>query len=170
MTALILPHRKMPEEIERKFVVDTAHLPELTDGEPYVQGYIDPRRATMRVRITPKGCFLTFKSREGGKVRSEYEFSVDKETGKALLEDLGKKPFIEKERHCLEVAGKTWEVDTFHGENEGLVIAEVELNSADEDVVIPKWASHEVTNDARYYNANLSERPYSTFTAEHPAR
>ncbi|WOO43369.1 CYTH domain-containing protein [Rubellicoccus peritrichatus] len=156
----------MPKEIERKFIVDTTQLPKLSNGDHYTQGYIDPERATMRVRITPKGCVLTFKSKEGGTTRSEYEFPVDEATGRALLEDLGRKPFIDKTRVRHDVDGKTWEIDTFYGDNEGLVMAEVELDSEDETITIPEWAVKEVTNDARYYNANLSQRPYSTFAKE----
>lgn len=159
----IQANSKMPKEIERKFIVDPSQLPELPDGDHYTQGYIDPDKAVMRVRITPMGCFLTFKSKEGGTTRSEYEFSVDEDTGKALLEDLGRKPFIDKTRVCHEVDGKTWEIDTFYGENKGLVIAEVELEAEDEAVTVPNWAAQEVTDDARYYNASLSQRPYSTF-------
>jgi len=159
----------MAQEIERKFIVDTQALPVYEPGEAYLQGYLDPEQAEVRIRITPKGCKLTVKSRTAGKIRSEFEFPIDPAEGQALLETLGLKPFIEKHRTQVVIDGKTWEIDHFHGENDGLTIAEVELDHASEAVQVPAWAAIEVTGDPRFSNASLSQRPYSKWSAHERA-
>lgn len=154
----------MALEIERKFIVNPQKLPESGEGDHYIQGYLDPSRMEVRVRITPNGCMLTFKSNTPGLIRSEHEFSIQAQAGQALLDDLGDGALIDKHRTAVEHAGRTWDVDHFHGENEGLITAEVEMESEDETVSIPDWAALEVTGEARYANSYLAKHPYTTWS------
>jgi CYTH domain-containing protein len=107
--------------------------------------------------------WLTVKSRVVGITRSEYEFEIPCEQGEEMLE-LCKKPIMEKRRHRVEFDGITWEVDEFLGENSGLIVAEVELTSAEQTVTLPEWVGAEVTGDPRYYNSNLLIHPFQQWT------
>lgn len=149
----------MAAEIERKFLVrdDSWH-----DGSPGVriaQGYLtmDPDR-TVRVRLAGDKAWLTIKGRTFGITRAEFEYHIPPDDARDLLE-MCLPSVIDKTRHRIEFGGHVWEVDVFHGANEGLVIAEVEL--ADENVSpeLPPWVGLEVSDDPRYYNANLASRP-----------
>lgn len=128
-----------------------------------VQGYLnsDPAR-TVRVRLKGEEGFLTVKGlgSESGMSRFEWEKSISREDALALL-PLCEKGVIDKTRHLVKVGAHTFEVDVFHGENEGLVLAEVELGSEDESFEKPSWLGKEVTGDERFYNSYLSSHPYS---------
>ncbi len=154
----------MSVEIERKFLVHKELWDRLDKplGENYKQGYIttDPSK-TIRVRIAEGKAFLTLKGETKNFSRSEFEYEIPVKDAEELLKQFVG-TIIEKTRYKIGFKGKTWEVDVFKGENEGLVLAEIELKSEDEKFEIPGWISKEVTGDERYYNSNLSLRPYDT--------
>ena len=153
----------MPSEIERKFlVVGDDWRSAVSSSTRIVQGYLaSTPEVTVRVRVRGERAYLTIKGRSSGISRSEYEFDIPVADAEAMLTDLAQGPVIEKTRHLLEVDGHTWELDVFAGANEGLVMAEIELGSADEQFTVPSWAGRDVSDDARYYNVNLARTPYS---------
>lgn len=153
-------------EIERKFLVtSTAFLDDYTRCNRIVQGYLSssPER-TVRVRIKGEQGFLTIKgkSNESGLSRYEWEKEIPIEEAEQLLL-LCEKGVIDKTRYEVIVGTHLFEVDVFVGDNDGLIIAEVELNSEDETFEKPNWLGEEVTNDIRYYNSYLSKKPYKNW-------
>ena len=80
-----------------------------------------------------------------------------------MLNNLCTKPFIEKTRHFVSVDGKTWEIDVFHGDNDGLIVAEIELEHVDETFTLPSWVDQDVSSDERYYNVRLVAHPYQNW-------
>ena len=157
----------MAQEIERKYLVvgEFKHLAH--NSMHLVQGYIASGKRTVRVRIGNKGAWLTIKgpSRNGGLSRYEWEKEIDAEEAMELLQ-LAEGAVIDKVRYYVDYEGHTIEVDEFFGENEGLVMAEIELQSEDERVVLPAWLGREVTGEKRFYNSHLREHPYKDWTAE----
>lgn len=153
----------MGVEIERKFRVRAGWRPDGA-GEEIAQGYLSsvPER-TVRVRLRGGRGYLTVKGKNGGADaarRAEFEYEIPAADARALLA-LAEPGVIEKERFLVPAAdGHTWEVDVFHGENEGLVVAEIELGAEDEPFARPDWIADEVTGDARYYNSSLARTPY----------
>jgi len=150
----------MGVEIERKFLVrDRAVLGDV-EGIPYRQGYLSTKAdRTVRVRRAGSHAFITVKGRSAGATRAEFEYEIPVADAEAMLA-LCIPPLIEKVRHRVAHGGRTWEVDIFGGANEGLVVAEVELPSADAAVEMPPWVGAEVTGDPRYFNANLVTHPF----------
>ena len=155
----------MAVEIERKFKVINEDWRSGANGTFYRQGYLHHgETSTVRVRVAgPKG-YLTIKGASVGASRMEYEYQIPVEEAEAMITILCRKPVIEKIRYKIEHDGKTWDVDEFLGENKGLTIAEIELSSESEPFELPSWAGEEVTGDDKYYNANLLEKPYSTWS------
>lgn len=153
----------MAVEIERKFLVMGQPWLQVP-GVVFRQGYLNRDKArTVRVRVAGAAAFLTIKGVSVGATRAEFEYPIplaDAETLLALCEG----PLIEKTRHVLIHAGTVWELDVFAGENAGLVVAEVELQSEDQAFVRPGWLGDEVTQDARYFNSNLAAHPYCRWT------
>ncbi|MDF2188932.1 CYTH domain-containing protein [Paraflavitalea sp. CAU 1676] len=155
----------MTTEIERKFLVK----PELWltvnkgTGKQYVQGYLltEPGK-TIRVRIGGDQGFLTIKGATKGISRSEFEYEIPVADAEQLLKQFCA-ALVAKTRYEIEHKGKHWEVDVFAGDNEGLVVAEIELAAEDEAFELPDWVDQEVSDDERYYNAYLSARPYKTW-------
>jgi CYTH domain-containing protein len=151
----------MALEIERKFKVKEG-VWRNEQGTKYRQGYLNTdKERTVRVRTMDDKGYLTVKGVSRGAVRVEYEYEIPKVEAEAMLDDLCEKPLIEKTRCKIEHKGLVWEVDEFLGENSGLIVAEVELESEDQKFVKPKWIGEEVTGDPRYFNANLIHHPYS---------
>ena len=151
-------------EIERKFLVaGDAWRQQASQATRFSQGYLsrDPAR-TVRVRIAGPQAFLTIKGATTGASRAEFEYPVPVDDAQQLLA-LSDGPVVEKVRHLCVVEGMTWEVDEFLGANAGLVVAEIELTSEDQAFVRPAWLGAEVTGDARYVNANLAVRPFTTW-------
>ena len=162
----------MPIEIERKFLVTsdgwrtTAH-----EVVPMAQGYLNDlatvdsgaMRTSVRVRIAGDQAFLNLKSRELGRTRQEFDYPIPVADARALLA-LCVGGEIDKRRHYVTHAGHLWEVDEFFGDNAGLVVAEIELDGADEDFIVPEWAGSEATDAQRYYNLALASRPYSQWS------
>lgn len=155
----------MPQEIERKFLVDGDWRPLVSSSNHIAQGYICAERGrTVRVRLRDDRGYLTIKgpSDNGGLSRYEWE----KEIAAADAADLMRLcvgGIIDKTRHLVPYGGHTFEVDEFHGENEGLVVAEVELSAPDEPFERPPFLGREVTGDRRYYNSQLMQHPYRTW-------
>ena len=150
-------------EIERKFLVpDLSFKKEATKVEEIRQGYIAHEKArSVRVRILDGKGILTIKGPTlDGISRMEWEKEIPVEEALELL-TLSCSSIIWKERHIIPAAGgRKWEVDVFHGDNEGLVMAEVELSAIDEGVEFPEFIGTEVTGDPRYYNTYLKSHPY----------
>jgi CYTH domain-containing protein len=151
----------MPQEIERKFLVKSKDWRVPGTGTPYRQGYLStvPDR-TVRVRLIRDKGYLTIKGISVGATRAEYEYEIPAGEAGEMLDNLCERPLIEKTRYRVEYQGLTWEIDEFDGDNAGLVIAEVELDEEDQAVMLPDWVGKEVTDDRRYYNANLIANPY----------
>lgn len=163
----------MALEIERKFLVTgdgwraAAHK-----VVPMAQGYLNDlkamdtgaMKASVRVRIQGDEAYLNLKSRELGHTRQEFDYAIPVDDARGLLA-LSVGGLVDKRRHYVTVDGHLWEVDEFLGENAGLVVAEIELRSADEAFTKPEWAGAEVTDSPRYYNLALATRPYRQWTA-----
>lgn len=150
----------MGKEIEHKFLVKSDDWKTTsTKGVLYSQGYISFNPA-VRVRIAGEIGYLTLKSKMTGITRQEFEYEIPVDNAKEMLATLTKGDIIEKKRYLCVVAGKTWEIDVFSGKNEGLVVAEIELESEDEPFEIPAWVGECVTHDRRYLNSSLSQNPF----------
>lgn len=151
----------MGREIERKFLVKDDSWRQGASGRQYRQGYIsrDEQRA-VRVRIVEARGFLTIKGRHSERTRLEFEYEIPLADARELLDTLCQPPLIEKTRYRVDHAGNTWEIDVFHGENAGLIVAEIELSREDQPFELPPWAGREVTDDPRYLNTSLSKHPY----------
>lgn len=155
----------MANEIERKFLVDLATWKPQEAGIHFKQGYLNTQKErVVRVRIEGTQAKLTIKGVTTGITRAEFEYAIPVEDATLLLDNLCEQPLIDKHRHKEVHAGKTWEIDVFHGLNQGLVVAEIELSSEDEAFERPAWAVKEVSSDSRYYNSNLLKNPFSTWT------
>ncbi|KIF82470.1 CYTH domain-containing protein [Noviherbaspirillum autotrophicum] len=152
----------MGVEIERKFLVVGDSWKALGQGVLLRQGYLSssPERI-VRVRIEGEGAMLTIKGRTVGASRGEWEYPIPLDDAQVFLDSLCERPIIEKYRYRIPYQDLIWEVDEFLGENAGLVVAEVELESEDQPFAKPAWIGQEVTHDARYYNANLLRHPYA---------
>ncbi len=150
-------------EIERKFLVKSPEFKDQATGcSHFVQGYItSPPAKTVRVRIADDKAYLTIKGSgsASGMSRFEWEMEIPGKDALALL-GICEGGVIEKDRYYVPFAGHTFEVDEFFGDNEGLVMAEVELSSEDEAFEKPEWLGQEVTGDSRYYNSSLRKHPY----------
>lgn len=150
-------------EIERKFlVVSKEYEHEAVSSSQIIQGFLntDPER-TVRIRIRDKEAYLTIKgkSNEAGTIRNEWEIAIGYEMARELLA-ISEGPVIEKIRYLVPKGDHTFEVDKFYGDNEGLVIAELELEEEDEEYYSPQWLGREVTGEIKYYNSQLSKIPY----------
>jgi len=153
----------MPVEIERKYLLRNNDWQLNAEAETdYVQGYIiGSDRASVRVRIEGDTAQLNIKSATLGIKRSEYEYEIPMDEAEEILSTLCEKPLIEKTRYIVRENGDKWEVDVFKGENKGLLVAELELNSEDQKIELPAWCGQEVSDDPRYYNVCLVKHPFS---------
>jgi adenylate cyclase len=153
----------MAVEIERKFLVADKSVFATLVGTSMRQGYlsVDPER-TVRVRVAGVRAFLTIKGSPSasGASRAEYEYAIPVPEAEELLDYLALRPLIEKTRYRVTVGRLVWEIDVFSGDNEGLVVAEVELPTEATALILPGWVGEEVTGDSRYYNAALVTHPY----------
>lgn len=155
----------MPQEIERKFLVTGEYKTEAYAHSRIVQGYIcSARGRTVRVRIRDGKGYLTIKGASNASGTSRYEWEKELPLGEAEeLLKLCEPGVIDKTRYLVRCGRHTFEVDEFYGENEGLVVAEVELTSEDEAFDKPHFIGKEVTGDIRYYNSQLMRHPYTTW-------
>jgi adenylate cyclase len=151
----------MAIEIERKFLVKGEEWRSLGIGRVYRQGYITTvNSTTVRVRIVGDRGYLTIKGKTDGIARSEFEYLIPVEDAQIMLDTLCDRPLIEKIRYKIQLGYLLWEVDEFLGENAGLIMAEVELNDAEQKIELPDWIEKEVSGDRKYYNSNLAKYPY----------
>lgn len=151
----------MAKEIERKFLVKKELWQPQEEGREIAQGYLaaDEARA-VRVRLAGGRAFLTVKGPTKGVERLEFEYEIPTDDARAMLA-LCERPWIEKRRYLERYGAHTWEIDCFRGENEGLIVAEIELSAANEAFEAPPWLGEEVSDDSRYLNANLMRLPFS---------
>ncbi len=158
----------MALEIERKFLLRSNAWRNLVKrSEPFRQGYLNnSQRASVRVRMADDQATLNIKGMTIGLQRLEYEYAIPLTDARELLDQLCERPLIEKIRHIVEYAGKIWEIDEFQGDNAGLIVAEVELDAADEVISLPPWVGQDVSHIERYYNVCLTKYPYCQWTAE----
>lgn len=152
----------MAVEIERKFLVDHEQWRLLSKpgGKHYRQGYIlSDDIKTIRVRVTNELGYITIKGKTKGISRLEYEYTIPVNEGIELLNNFAVSE-LEKTRYCITYEGKVWEVDEFLGDNQGLLVAEIELEDEAETFKLPPWITVEVTGDKKYYNSALSVNPF----------
>ncbi|MCC7008808.1 MAG: CYTH domain-containing protein [Acidobacteria bacterium] len=156
----------MAREIERKFLVAGGEWKAGAAGVRFRQGYLSTvKERTVRVRTEGPRAVLTIKGLTTGVTRAEFEYEIPVADADEMLDTLCERPLIDKTRYRLDVGGRTWAVDEFHGENEGLVTAEIELDAAGQAFDRPAWLGPEVSADPRYFNVNLIARPYRTWSA-----
>lgn len=162
----------MAKEIERKFLLaDDRWRGEIRRSLRMRQGYLaGGARASVRVRIAGDEARLNIKGGGLVAVRDEFEYAIPLDEAAYMLEALAEQPLVEKTRHFVPYDGFEWEIDEFHGENAGLVVAEIELEAADQAFELPPWLGREVTHLQRYYNVSLVKTPYSAWSAaeRHP--
>lgn len=155
----------MGQEIERKFLVTATTYRDLAKGTHYKQGYLNSQKErVVRVRTIDETGFMTVKGLTKGATRLEYEYEIPAKDADELLELLCEQPIIDKHRFKVPMDGFVWEIDEFHGENEGLTVAEIELASEDQTFNKPDWIGEEVTGDPRFYNSNLIANPYTKWS------
>ena len=152
----------MGREIERKFLIKSSEWANLDKpGAKHLrQGYLvsDPNK-TIRVRTTDDKAWITIKGISFGASRLEYEYEIPLGEGLELLDNFAEAE-LEKIRYEIHHQDKLWEVDVFLGDNNGLIVAEIELDSEDEKFELPEWVAEEVTQEKKYYNSNLTKHPF----------
>ncbi len=155
----------MALEIERKYLLKNDQWKALAEGTLYRQGYLSTvkEQRTVRVRLIGEMAFLTIKGPTVGITRLEFEYEIPTVDAREMLDELCEQPIIEKHRSKISYGGRIWEVDEFHGVNEGLVIAEVELEDADQEIDLPGWVGEEVSGDPRYFNSYLVAHPFTSW-------
>ena len=155
----------MAEEIERKFLVVGDDWRGLAPGIPYCQGYVPTQtKTTVRIRIAGDQGYLTLKGPTQGLTRSEFEYPIPLKDAEAMLAQLCPEQPIAKIRYRIPYQDHIWEVDEFTGNNQGLVLAEIELGSETESFASPPWIGQEISHDFRYRNSYLSRHPFQTWT------
>ena len=155
----------MAVEIERKFLVDKEKWDKVDKptGKHYRQGYIlSDDIKTIRVRVTDELGYMTIKGKTKGISRLEYEYTIPVNEGVELLNNFAVSE-LEKIRYCINYEGKIWEIDEFLGDNQGLLVAEIELEDESETFKLPPWVTIEVTGDKKYYNSDLSVNPFNSW-------
>lgn len=153
----------MATEIERKFLLSSdAWRDQATSSSRLVQGYLARTDGSaIRVRVDGERAELNIKHTLDGINRLEYEYAIPLDDAREMLDRVALRPLIDKTRHIVPIGGHEWEIDEFHGDNAGLVVAEIELGSDDEAFERPDWLGQEVSSDPRYYNSNLSKLPFT---------
>ena len=152
----------MPLEIERKFLISSATYRDNAQSSQIRQVYLSVgEKMAIRVRIDGMQASLAIKYKLSERVNREYEYSIPIDEARSLMNLDNQLPFISKTRYMVENEGHTWEVDEFHADNEGLIVAEIELDDENETFKIPPWLGEEVTSDYRYLNSNLAVMPYT---------
>lgn len=158
--SIIFYEAAMAKEIERKFLVKEGTWRNVK-GTKYRQGYLNSaKERIVRVRTVNDKGYLTIKGITVGASRMEFEYEIPRRDADALLK-ICEKPLIEKYRYKIEEGGLVWEIDEFLGENQGLIVAEVELGNENQGFSKPDWVEKEVTGDPRYFNSNLIKNPYT---------
>jgi adenylate cyclase len=150
-------------EIERKFLVNDMSWKPSRKSLSVIQGYFPTNGFSLRVRIQDDRAFLTLKKSKSQISRHEFEYEIPAVDAREMIGLFCGSEVIVKTRHLVEYKGFTWEVDEFHGENDGLVVAELELENEDQPFEKPSWIGEEVSQDSRYLNAYLARIPYKTW-------
>jgi len=155
----------MAKEIEKKFLLNNAQWRDsIQQSRQFIQGYlVGSKKASIRVRLEGEKAFINIKSATLAITRDEYEYEIPLSEAKEMLDKLCEKPLINKIRHDVVYADKKWEIDEFQEENAGLIVAEIELSTIDENFEMPDWVGQEVSDDTRYYNVCLVKQPYSSW-------
>ena len=154
----------MALEIERKFTVNKEILPELNNGILIKQCYLlNSPQKTIRIRIKGEKAYITLKTGGVGISRNEYEYEIPYQDAEIIMFDFEKTNIIEKTRYLHKQANHIWEIDIFHGNNEGLILAEIELNSETEVFDKPEWIEKEVSENANYFNSSLANNPFKNW-------
>jgi adenylate cyclase len=155
----------MPTEIERKFLLTNDNWRKDADeGTHIIQAYMGSNeKSSVRIRIHADQANINIKSKTLGIERSEYEYAIPLDEANEMLEQLCDKPYIDKTRYHVMHEGHEWEIDVFVGENKGLIVAEIELTSMEEEFSLPEWAGKEVSDEPRYYNICLISNPYKNW-------
>lgn len=158
----------MKQEIERKYLVDGSTWRDNVVGRRWIrQGYISTRGdSTVRVRQYKTHGELAVKGPTEGASRLEYEYNIGKQDARELIESFCQNRTVEKWRHRIRYGDDLWVVDTFTGRNEGLTLAEIELEDEQQDFELPDWCGREVTGDRRFRNAYLAQQPIDTWSDE----
>jgi len=156
----------MATEIERKFLVLNDDWRSIVRSElKIIQAYLATNESSStRIRIQNDIANINIKSATLGVSRTEFEYSIPIDDAQSMIENLCIKPVIEKTRYIVKHMQHTWEIDVFSGDNQGLIVAEIELASPDETFEKPSWIGEEVSNDARYYNVCLVKNPYKSWS------
>ncbi|MEM7032220.1 MAG: CYTH domain-containing protein [Chloroflexota bacterium] len=155
----------MGTEIERKFLVKDNRWQSGLKGVLCRQGYLTTNSdTTVRVRIKGDRGYLTIKGPSEGLTRAEYEYEIPIQDAIEMLNQYCVEGVVEKERFMVSHDAMTWEIDVFKGQNEGLILAEVELIDEEQVVAIPEWVGEEVSHDPQYRNAYLAQHPYCNWT------
>lgn len=160
----------MAREIERKFLLSNDNWKALAHQKTFfAQGYLNDisdkgAKSSVRVRLEGNKANMNIKSLEIGLSRDEYEYAIPFDDGKKMLSTLSVGPVVEKDRYLVKYANHLWEIDEFHGDNAGLVVAEVEMTSEDEQIDLPDWLGREVTEEVRFYNVSLSKKPFNSWS------
>lgn len=151
-------------ETERKFLVTGDGYRQGATRTLIRQGFLnDDMERMVRVRIRDEDAFLTVKGPLRGATRREFEYGIPLADAQSMLAELCMQPLIEKYRYVTEYSGLTWEVDVFLGDNEGLIIAEIELGPGEMELSLPAWIGLEITGEKQYYNANLVRNPFRSW-------
>ena len=154
----------MAIEIERKFLLKPGVWIPRDAGTHIQQGYLSSQNGpTVRVRVEGSMATLTVKGPTTGLSRSEFEYPLPLADARQMLDQLCQSSVIDKHRYRERHGRHTWEIDVFHGDNDGLIVAEVELESEDDVLEFPDWVGQEVSSEARYYNSNLLRHPFKNW-------
>lgn len=156
----------MAYEIERKFLITSVSWRSQIDRTLEIkQAYLcNTEKASLRIRISDQSGFFSSKSMSGGIRRHEFEYEIPLNDAEFMLNYMCLGSPVIKSRHLVKVDKHVWEIDEFHGDNEGLIVAEIELGHETEIFSKPDWAGQEVSDDARYYNMSLVNQPYKNWT------
>ena len=153
----------MPLEIERKFLVISDTYKDNAQSSDIIQTYLSvTEKMSIRVRIDGIQGSLAVKSKVSDRVNREYEYCIPLDEARSLM-NMDDLPIISKTRYLVQYEGRTWEVDEFHDDNEGLIVAEIELDAENDIIKIPHWIGKEVTADYRYLNSNLAINPFGNW-------
>ncbi len=154
----------MKVEIERKFLVKNQDWKRLiVEKHSIQQGYLNTDKScNVRVRIMNNLAFITIKGKRINTARPEFEYEIPLNDAESILK-LSKNSIIKKTRYTVNHKGQIWEIDQFEGDNQGLVIAEIELKQKDEAISLPNWIGTEISNDDRFYNLSLSVNPFKNW-------
>ena len=154
----------MSTEIERKYRVVGDQWRRLGTGSEFRQGYLSTvKERTVRVRVIGEQGYLAVKGITVAATRTEFEYEIPVADAALMLDELCQQPIIEKTRYRIDHGGLSWEIDEFDGANRGLVVVEVELEDANQEIDLPDWVGEDVTDDPRYFNSNLIAHPYTTW-------